>query len=168
MKFFKRALSLTLAAAGFAVFAACGDNSPSNSSGNNGNSASSSEVNTEPSIIGTPSAQFFIDSPKDIEFNVKMNNGTFVSFKQGSTELQRNTDFKFNIGTEILTIKQEYLSKLDTGEYTFTFTTSGGSCNIVITVNGEQTQGYDMQFAQPNTNPNSDHFLLRLPAAIRR
>lgn len=92
MKFFKRALSLTLAAAGFAVFAACGDNSPSNSSGNNGNSASSSEVNTEPSIIGTPSAQFFIDSPKDIEFNVKMNNGTFVSFKQGSTELQRNTD----------------------------------------------------------------------------
>ena len=161
MKFFKRALSLTLAAAGFAVFAACGDNSPSNSSGNNGNSASSSEVNTEPSIIGTPSAQFFIDSPKDIEFNVKMNNGTFVSFKQGSTELQRNTDFKFNIGTEILTIKQEYLSKLDAGEYTFTFTTSGGNCNIVITVNGEQTQGYDMQFALPNTNPNSDHIFAK-------
>ena len=90
-----------------------------------------------------------------------MNNGTFVSFKQGSTELQRNTDFKFNIGTEILTIKQEYLSKLDAGEYTFTFTTSGGSCNIVITVNGEQTQGYDMQFALPNTNPNSDHIFAK-------
>lgn len=115
----------------------------------------------EPVVVGEAKGYYFAESPADIAFNMRLNGGTFQSLKMGDTVLTKNNEYKFNLGTEVLTLYSSYLSTLDAGEYNFKFVTDLGSCDVTITV-GESglTEGYNMQFAKSD-NPLHDRFFAK-------
>ena len=169
-------LCFGLAALMTAAFAACGEEpEPTPTPGGDGGGTvdpiepgtpggSEPEVpaNTNPSVVGTAEGYYYAASPADIKFNMYMNGGTFVGVKEGETQLTRNEEYRFNIGTEVLTINQTWLSTLTTGDYTLTFQTDKGSCDIALTVGGSDLiEGYNMQFAKPNANSTADHFFAK-------
>lgn len=114
-------------------------------------------VAKDPAVVGDAYGYYFAESPADVAFNMRLNGGTFQSLKMGDTVLTKNNEYKFNIGTEILTVNQTWLSTLEAGDYQLTFVTDLGSCNITITV-GESNlaEGYNLQFAAAH-----DHFFAK-------
>ncbi len=157
-KFTKSMISIACAALLATTFAACGDNTPTPPP-DGGDGSDVTESN--PSVVGEAHGYYFAASPQSLAFNMYMNGGTFESLKVNETELTRNQEYKFNIGTEVLTINESYLATLSTGDYTFTFKTNKGSCQILVSVGGsELIEGYNMQFAISEDSV-PDHFFAK-------
>lgn len=158
-KLTKSMICIACAALFTTAFAACGDDTPKPPEGGGENPPA---TETNPSVVGESHGYYFAASPQSLAFNMYMNGGTFESLKVNGTELTRNQEYKFNIGTEILTINESYLATLATGDYTFTFTTNKGSCQILVSVGGsELIEGYNMQFGKSETDSVPDHFFAK-------
>ena len=158
-KFVKSMVCVGMAALFTASFAACAgdDQKPGD-----GGDKPPVTVDKNPSVVGDAHGYYFAAAPGDLAFNMYMSGGTFESLKVGDTTLTRNQEYKFNIGTEVLTINESYLATLATGDYTFTFSTDQGSCEILVTVGGSDLiEGYNMEFAIPETNDMADHFFAK-------
>lgn len=141
-------------------FAACGSNNTSSESGTDSESV---VVDKNPEVVDEPHGYYYAASPADVTFDIRLNGGTFESLKFGETALTKNTDYKFNGGTEILTLYSTYLETLSTGDYVYTFVTDKGSCDITMTVGGSDLiEGYDLEFAIPEKNSTADHFFTKI------
>ncbi len=159
-KFTKGIFCVGLAALMAASFAACTDDNKDQNE--DGDKDPTVVVDKDPSVVGDAHGYYFAASPADLTFNMYLSGGEFESLKVGDTVLTRNQEYKFNIGTEVLTIYESYLSTLATDDYTFTFSTDQGSCEILVTVGGSDLiEGYNMEFAIPETNDMADHFFAK-------
>ena len=121
-----------------------------------------SEIDSKPSVVGEAHGYYFAASPAPIAFNMFLNGGTFESLTVNGVALTKNQEYKFNVGTEVLTLNESYLSTLSTGDYTLIFTTNKGSCEIIVSVGGsELAEGYNMQFAKSENETEPDHFFAK-------
>ena len=114
----------------------------------------------DPAVVGESHGYYFEELPGDMTFNMRMNGGTFQSVKVDGTELTRNDEYKFNIGTEVLTLNNSWLATLSEGDHTVTFTTTLGSCNITVTI-GEKglANGYNLQIAKDENDLNDNFYV---------
>lgn len=159
-KFAKGVVCLGLAALLSASFAAC--TKPDVKDPDDGGENPPVVTEKDPVVVGEAHGYYYAASPADLAFNMRLNGGEFQSLAVNGTTLTRNEEYKFNIGTEVLTIFETYLSTLASGNYTFTFATDDGSCDIVVTVGGSDLiEGYNMEFAIPTTNDMADHFFAK-------
>ena len=160
-KFAKGAVCLGLAVLMSVSFAACKD--PGTEDPGNGGDDPPVVTVKDPVVVGEAHGYYYAASPADLAFNMRLNGGEFQSLAVNGTALTRNEEYKFNIGTEVLTIFETYLSTLASGDYTFTFATDDGSCDIVVTVGGSDLiEGYNMEFAIPDANAGvADHFFAK-------
>lgn len=160
-KFAKGAVCLGLAVLMSVSFAACTD--PGTEGPGNGGDDPPVVTVKDPVVVGEAHGYYYAASPADLAFNMRLNGGEFQSLAVNGTALTRNEEYKFNIGTEVLTIFETYLSTLASGDYTFTFATDDGSCDIVVTVGGSDLiEGYNMEFAIPDANAGvADHFFAK-------
>lgn len=128
------------------AFSACKDNGPtSDSSGGKPPVV----VDSNPTVVGGGDTfYFFAETGKDLEFTMSMKGGSFQSLKRGDALLTRDTDYTWSTSREILAIKHSYLSSLAEGEYSFTFTTSLGSCELAVSV-GRATSRRDIRCNLP-------------------
>jgi len=147
------------------AFSACKDNGPtSDSSGGKPPVV----VDSNPTVVGGGDTfYFFAETGKDLEFTMSMKGGSFQSLKRGDALLTRDTDYTWSTSREILAIKHSYLSSLAEGEYSFTFTTSLGSCELAVSVGPSNVAaGYPLQFADPAMDTASmapmDHFFSKI------
>lgn len=143
------------------AFSACKDKGPtSDSSGSNPPVV----ADNNPTIVGGSDIfYFFAETGKDLEFTISMKGGSFRSLKNGDVLLTRDVDYAWSASREILSIKHSYLSSLAEGAYSFTFSTSLGSCELAVNVGPDNiTAGYPLQFADPAMDKASvapmDHF----------
>lgn len=146
------------------AFAACGNDEKESASGSNPPIVTDSN----PTVVGGSDIYyFFAETGKDLEFTMSMKGGSFQSLKKGDAVLTRDTDYTWSNSREILAIKHSYLSALAEGEYSFTFTTSLGSCELIVSVGPSNVAaGYPLQFADPSMAPSStvpmDHFFAKI------
>ncbi len=168
MKKLRTIICIVFAVLLLATFAACGNNGGNTGGGNTGggNTGGGNGGGTptvmNPSVIGVAEGFFSVDDPKNIQFNMDLNTGSFESVSIDSTTLTRNTDYRFNIGSEILTFEKDYLATLSEGVKTFTFTTDKGSCDIQITIKPSLVAGYNMSFAKPLQFNEPDYFFSKV------
>lgn len=118
------------------------------------------EQSKDPAVVGEARGYYFEELPGDMTFNMRMNGGAFQSVKADGTELTRNNEYKFNIGTEVLTLNNSWLATLSEGDHTVTFTTDLGSCNITVTI-GEKglADGYNLQIVKTNQELNDNFYV---------
>lgn len=114
----------------------------------------------DPAVVGENHGYYFEELPGDMAFNMRMNGGTFQSVKADGAELTRNNEYKFNVGTEVLTLNNSWLATLTEGDHTVTFTTTLGSCDITVTI-GEKglANGYNLKIAKADNDLNDDFFV---------
>lgn len=151
-------LGLACAAMLSVSLAACGgeETPPSEGGGNNPPVVQSKD----PAVVGESRGYYFEELPGDMTFNMRLNGGGFQSVKADGKELTRNNEYRFNIGTEVLTLNNSWLATLSEGDHTVTFTTNLGSCNITVTI-GEKglADGYNMQIAKFENDLNDNFYV---------
>ena len=167
-KVIKGLLGLACVAAMSASFVACGGKEKPPTGG--GENPPPVEQKKDPAVVGEARGYYFEELPGDMTFNMRMNGGTFQSVKADGTELTRNNEYKFNIGTEVLTLNNSWLETLSEGNHTVTFTTTLGSCDITVTI-GEKglANGYNLQIAKDENDLNDNFYVKagRTDAAVK-
>ncbi len=169
MRIFKNLLTLFMAMVILLSFVACTPVEESSSLGGDSSTIEDSSSSVEdippvynPSVIGDSVGNFFVDDPKNVEFNMDLNTGAFESLSIGETLLTKNNEYRFSLGTEILTIEKDYLLTLDEGVKTFVFATDKGSCEVQVEINGSLIAGYNMSFAKPLNFNEPDLFFSKV------
>lgn len=103
---------------------------------------------------GNTTGYFFPEAGESVTFTMNLKGGSFSGLKKGDVSLIRNEQFRYNVGTNVLTLEASYLNTLEEGEHTFTFLSNRGSCELkVIKGAGNLTEGYQFSFAKEEMNP---------------
>lgn len=146
-------LSLLLAGALAVPFAACQrGNDPDN--GDKPGPVTPLPDNNPAERDGNTTGYFFPEAGESVTFTMNLKGGSFSGLKKGDVSLTRNEQFRYNVGTNVLTMEASYLNTLEEGEHTFTFSTNRGSCELkVIKGANNLTEGYQFSFAKEDMNP---------------
>lgn len=152
----KAILSLLLIGALAVPFAACGDDGKKDpNEGDNPGTVTPLPDNNPAERDGNTTGYYFPEAGENVTFTMNLKGGSFSELKKGDVTLTRNEQFRYNVGTNVLTLEASYLNTLDEGEHTFTFSSNRGSCELkVIKGASNLTEGYQFSFAKEDMNPS--------------
>jgi uncharacterized repeat protein (TIGR02543 family) len=122
-----------------------GSNGGTSNGGSGGSGGGSSNTNAS---ISKTTATFDKSNSTDIVVTLTKGRYTLTALKNASYTLKQSTDYTVSGNT--MTIKKEYLAKLNTGDVTLTFDMSGGTDpKLTITVTDTSTSEQDTNTATP-------------------